>query len=182
MNTRLLSLSCVALLAAGFPAAQAEGKDVLKAGALSFQYAEPWENVSSGRPMRAGELRFKQSEEGLEDVDVIFFYFGQGQGGGIEANIERWIGMFEGEPKVERETDEIDGSKIHFLYASGTYLDGGAGGPFGGEKTARPGYTMLAAIVENEQGAVFLRLTGPEKSAAAAKEAFKALAISPFQE
>lgn len=160
----------------------ADEAKTLKAGALTFHYHAPWKDVSSGRPMRAGELKYEhKEEEGLEDVEVVFYYFGPGQGGGIEPNIQRWVGQFEGEPTVERETDEVDGNKIHYLYAKGTYLDSGMGGPFAGNKTAKEGYMMLAAIVENKEGAVFLKATAPEKSAEAIKDAFKKVATSPFE-
>lgn len=185
MKSRLLPhLTSLAILTLLAPVvAHSEDAENLKAGALVFHYAKPWENVSSGRPMRAGELKYDHTEEGLEDVEVVFYYFGPGQGGGIEPNIQRWVGQFEGEPSVERETVEVDGNKVHYLYAKGTFLDGGMAGPFSGApKTAKAGYMMLAAIVENEQGAVFLKATAPEKSAAAIKDAFKKLAESPFKD
>ncbi len=179
--TTLLLLPALALLATAGPA-RAEDAKTLQAGALTFEYGDPWKDVSSGRPMRAGELKYDHTEEGLEDVEVVFYYFGPGQGGGIEPNIQRWVGQFEGEPSVERETVEIDGHKIHYLYAKGTYLDSGMGGPFAGNKTPKAGYMMLAAIVENEKGAVFLKATAPEKSAEAIKDAFKKVAQSPFED
>ncbi|MCB1230192.1 MAG: hypothetical protein KDN19_08000 [Verrucomicrobiae bacterium] len=183
MNRRLHPHFFVLPLLAAFAiAAHAEDTKTLKAGALIFKYGKPWEDVSSGRPMRAGELKYDHTEEGLEDVEVVFYYFGPGQGGGIEANLQRWIGQFEGEPKVEKEIDEVDGHKIHYLYATGTYLDSGMGGPFASQKTPKPGYMMLAAIVESDQGAVFLKATAPEKSAEATKEAFKKVAASPFDD
>lgn len=175
----LLTLS---LAFGGAFTAAAEDPEPLKAGEFFFKFAKPWENVSSGRPMRAGELKYDHTEEGLEDVEVVFYYFGPGQGGGIEPNIQRWVGQFEAEPTVERESVEIDGHKIHYLYAKGTYLDSGMGGPFSGQKTAKPDYMMLAAIVESDQGAVFLKAAAPEKSAEAIKAAFKKLAQSPFED
>ena len=179
MKTRLLSL-VPALVALALLPASAEESGELKAGEFTFKFAKPWENVSSGRPMRAGELKYDHTEDGLDDVEIVFYYFGPGQGGGIEPNIERWIGQFDGEPKVERDVVEKDGHKIHYLYAKGTYLDSGMGGPFAGKKTAKEGYMMLAAIIESEKGAVFLKATAPEKSALATQEAFKKVAESPF--
>ncbi|MCB1064760.1 MAG: hypothetical protein KDN20_17805 [Verrucomicrobiae bacterium] len=183
MKNRLIPQLLLALsLAFGSSlSAQAADAEPLKAGEFSFKFAKPWENVSSGRPMRAGELKYDHTEEGLEDVEVVFYYFGAGQGGGIEANIQRWVGQFEAEPKIERETIEVDGHKIHYLYAKGTYLDSGMGGPFAGQKTSKPNYMMLAAIIESDQGAVFLKAAAPEKSAEAIKDAFKKLSQSPFE-
>lgn len=181
LTTLVASATCGGLLLA-LPSLRAEDQGSLTAGEFIFKFAKPWENVSSGRPMRAGELKYDHTAEGLEDVECVFYYFGPGQGGGIEANIERWIGQFDGQPKVERETAEHKGHKVHYLYATGTYLDAGMGGPFSGApKTPKPNSMMLGAIIESQQGAVFLKLTGPEKSVTAVKDAFKKLSISPFE-
>lgn len=164
--------------------AQDAAKDsgTVKAGEFTFKFAKPWQDITSGKPMRAAELKYDHTEEGYDDVECVFYYFGPGQGGGIDANIQRWVGQFDGEPKVERETAEHKGHKVHYLYAIGTYMDAGAAGPFSGApKTPKPNSMMLGAIVESEQGAVFLKLVGPEKSVAKIKDSFKKLSASPFE-
>lgn len=181
MKKPLLSLSLLPALAAlSLLPCSAEETGEVTAGEFTFTFAKPWEDISSGRPMRAAELKYTHSDEGLEAVEAVFYYFGEGQGGGIEPNIERWIGQFEGEPQVERETTEVDGRTIHYLYAKGTFLDSGMGGPFASKKTPKKDYMMLAAIVESDKGAVFVKATAPEKSALAAKDAFKKVVESPF--
>lgn len=149
----------------------------VKAGAFVFGYGKPWVEKPSSSSMRAGELTYKFDEsQNLEDVHAVFYYFGQGQGGDTEANIQRWIGQFQGTPKTETEVVEISGTKVTFLTAAGTYLE--SAGPFAGEKTAKPGYVLLGAVVESEQGNVFVKLFGPEKSVEQVKKPFRTLVRS----
>ena len=42
--------------------------------------------------------------------------------------------------------------------AHGTFLSGRPFGP----KTPKPGYALVAAIIEGKEGAVFIKMTGPK--------------------
>lgn len=170
-----------ALLIASFFAfdLKAEDKDTLIVSEFTFEFGEPWIRQQVMSPMRAGQLTY--DHETLDDVDVILYYFGEGQGGGTQANIDRWIGQFEGTPESETVEEEVGDRKITLLTAKGTYMES-MGGPFSGNKTAMPNYTMLAAILPSDKGAVFLKLTGPDASVEAMKDAFIELAKSPFSE
>lgn len=181
ISSLLVAGAALAVLSAAmFPAAaQEKATDSLTAGEFTFHYGKPWERQQVVSPMRAGQLKYVQEGEGLEPVEAVIYFFGPGGAGGVEANIQRWIGQFEGTPSVEQEEKEIDGKKVHFLYAKGTYLES-MGGPFSGKSAPKAGSMMLGAILESDKGAVFLKMTGPEKSVEAAKEAFIALARSPF--
>ncbi|MCB1236564.1 MAG: hypothetical protein KDM91_15965 [Verrucomicrobiae bacterium] len=159
----------------------AAAEESLVAGGLTFKFAKPWERLPSNSPMRAGELKYDHADEAMTDVTVVLYYFGAGDGGGVEANMQRWIGQFEGTPAVERETAEVASREIHYLSAKGTYLDSMPGAaPFAGPKTPKADYMMLGAVIEDEKGSVFLKMTGPAKSVEAVKAAFKKLAESPF--
>ena len=52
------------------------------------------------------------------------------------------------------------------------------GGPMKGEKTVKPGYRLLGAIVEGPGGNVFLKFTGPAKTIAANQQKFEQLLAS----
>lgn len=90
-----------------------------------------------------------------------------GAGGSVEANIERWCGQF-AQPDGSSTTDKastkklkIAGREVTLVDIAGTYKDS-PGGPFAGGKTIdRPGYRMLAAIVEGPDGNYFLKFYGP---------------------
>ena len=83
------------------------------------------------------------------------------------------------------------GKSGHGLGRKGALADGAACGkggvdsmpgaaPFAGPKTPKADYMMLGAVIEDEKGSVFLKMTGPAKSVEAVKAAFKKLAESPF--
>jgi hypothetical protein len=100
------------------------------------------------------------------------YYFGQGQGGSVDANIDRWVGQFqqpEGKPKIEKRT--IHGLKVTTVDVSGAYT--GMGGPRAPEGPPKQGYRLLGAVVEGPQGSVFFKFTGPSKTVAQNQAGFE---------
>jgi hypothetical protein len=114
-----------------------------------------------------------------EDGECAVYYFGPGQGGSVEANVDRWAGQFEqpdGGPS--RRVTQIRKQKINSLAVttidlSGTYT--GSGGPMARAKVSKPGYRLLGAIVEGLQGPLFFKFTGPAKTVAAGQASFEAM-------
>ena len=159
----------------------ADEKETLKVREFTFKFGDPWIRQQVTSSMRAGQLTYDHEDEKLKDVDVVLYYFGQGGGGGIQANIDRWIGQFDGTPESKVEEKEMGDRKVTFLTAKGTFMES-SGGPFSGNKTPRENYTMLAAILPSPQGAVFLKLTGPNDSVEAMKKEFEKFAGSPFED
>lgn len=108
--------------------------------------------------------------------DCGVYYFGPGQGGSVQANLERWIGQFvqtDGKPsrdvaKVAKRT--IHGLQVTTVDVSGAYT--GMGGPSLQPGPAMPGYRLLGAIVEGPQGTVFFKFIGPSKTVGANEAAF----------
>jgi hypothetical protein len=107
-------------------------------------------------------------------------YFGPGQGGGIDANVERWKGQVlgaDGKPapaKIDKRT--VRGVPITIIDASGTYT--GMGGPMSGGSKPVTGYRLIGAIAEGPGGNVFFKLTGPAKTIAAEQKNFDQLLAS----
>lgn len=89
-------------------------------------------------------------------------------GGGVEANIARWIGQFrdvqptaEGE-KAKIDKQEVAGMPLVVVDISGTFLDSPRG-PFG-PKTPLPNHRMLGAILQTPgAGAYFFKFVGPQE-------------------
>ena len=101
--------------------------------------------------------------------ECVVNYFGQGQGGTVDANVQRWTGQFQGgQPKVTKKT--VHGLPVTMIDMSGTYT--GMGGPMATAKSSKPGYRLLGAIVEGPQGSVFFKFTAPSKTVAANQKAF----------
>ena len=141
-----------------------------------FSFEAPLATKTPLRPMTKGGVVIPSGEG--KTLDANFYFFGTGQGGSVEANVARWIGQFEGEPKVEKEESTHGDRKVIILKAKGTYLDGRPFGP----KTPKEGYALLGAIIEGGVGPVFVKLYGPEAEVAATEAAFKKLVTSPFGE
>ena len=120
--------------------------------------------------MRAATYVVPAAAGDAEAGECAVFYFGPGQGGGVDENIKRWIGQFEGGPAASKPAQTtIAGMKVTTIEHSGTYM---AGGPMTQARTPKPGYRLIGAIVEAPEGAVFFKLTGPAKTVQAAKAAF----------
>ncbi len=131
-------------------------------GGLSVLMPKGWEEVKPSSSMRIAEYRLPG--EG-EEVLLAVFYFGRGQGGSVQANIDRWIGQFrqpdgsDSRDHSKQWSEDIAGLPVTMVEVSGTYsvgaMSGGGGGPL-------ENYRMLGAIVESGQGPFFFKLTGPE--------------------
>lgn len=136
----------------------AEAPATFKVSEFTFSRPAAWEWVESTSSMRKAQL--KVNGEDKQSAEVIFFYFGPGGGGGTQANIERWLAQFK-EPKdqLKSKTEQgtASGRKVSFVQAEGTYMSGMPGGP----KTAQPNAMLLGAILESDEGNVFIRMTGP---------------------
>jgi len=104
------------------------------------------------------------------------YYFGSGQGGSVQANLDRWIGQFQqADGKPSKEAAKIVKRTVHgwpvtTVDVSGAYT--GMGGPTAQAGPAMPGYRLLGAIVEGPQGSIFFKFTGPAKTVAANQAAF----------
>jgi hypothetical protein len=107
--------------------------------------------------------------------DLAVFYFGAGQGGNVEANIERWIDQVEaapGTPKPERGTLDANGLKVSWVDVHGTLKPNAMGmGPSTPVTNAR----LFGAVVEGPGGPWFFKVTGPDKTLAPQRDAFFAM-------
>jgi hypothetical protein len=102
-----------------------------------------------------------------EPAEVNVFYFGSGQGGDVEANLERWAGqMSDTAGAPERSTFDVNGLPAHLITVEGAY-SGGMGGPMGGGGAAKPGHRLVGVVLAAPQGNVFFKLTGPVATARA---------------
>lgn len=139
-------------------------------GAVKWTAPARWEaKPASG--MRAATYLIPPATGDIEGAECAVF---ENLGGGVQDNIDRWIGQFEktdDAPKQKRET--ISGMNVTTVDVSGTLKGGGPMmGQSGGSKA---GYRLLGVIVEGPEGDVFFKLTGPAKTVAGAKGEFQAM-------
>ncbi|MCS1407398.1 MAG: hypothetical protein M2R45_00556 [Verrucomicrobia subdivision 3 bacterium] len=156
--------------------AQGGGKKTFKVSEFTFVRPDAWGWVQPRSLMRKAQLSVP-GKEGGEKGEVVFFHFGPGNAGGTQANIDRWFRQFQ-EPKAQlnarTETSKVGDTPISFVHAEGTYLSG----PPVGRKIPKRNFALLGAIVEAEQGFVFIKFTGPKAVVSAAESDFKTMVAS----
>jgi hypothetical protein len=163
-----LAASLLALAPAAFPAA------VGAAGGIQWTVPTRWTS-GGGSTMRVDTYTVPAAK-GAEPGECAVFFFGSGQGGGIDDNVARWGKQFEGAPAPKRATATVAGMRVTRAEVAGTYL--APGGPMMQSTGKRTGYRLLGAIVEAPEGNVFFKLTGPAATVGAAKADFDALVAS----
>src|SRR6478609_2698645 len=63
-------------------------------------------------------------------AEIGVFYFGPGQGGGVEPNIERWVNQFADASPAKRSEETVNGMKtVTVEIDKGTFQSGMPGGP-----------------------------------------------------
>ena len=146
------------------------------------RWSVPLEWIDLGsRSMRAAQYQLAPLGGEREAAELNVFFFGSRQGGGIDANIDRWVGQMSlpdgGDPKLaaERESLEVDGMPVHIVCLDGTYNAGGMG--MGGQTTPKENYRMVAVILEGPEGNVFFKLTGPERTAQAMEAGLREMVL-----
>jgi hypothetical protein len=154
----------------------ASGSPTAAAG-VAWTLPRAWE-VTGARPMRLATYRIRAIAGDPEDAECAVYFFGTGQGGTVEANLDRWTRQFtaaDGQsiPPSKIETRQVGGMKISTLAVSGTYLGGGA--MMTQQEVKKPNFRMRAAIIEAPEGLLFFKLTGPLNTVAAAEGDFNSL-------
>jgi hypothetical protein len=162
-----------------FAVQAAEAPPTIKVSELTFTRPASWEWMEITSEMRKAQLKVVDAKT-KASAEVVFFHFGPGNGGGTQANVDRWFRQFE-EPKEKMgaKTEEvtIGKHKVTFVEAGGTYRSGMPGGP----QTPMPDYALLAAIIEADGGSVFVKLTGPKDLAKASTPDFKKMVESALK-
>jgi hypothetical protein len=161
------------VLATGF--ARADDNATFNVGSLTFTRPAKWEWVEVTSEMRKAQLKVTNPDT-KETADVVFFQFG-GPAGGVQANVNRWLGQFT-EPrdqlKSKQEEVTVGKTKITYVQAEGTYKSGMPGGP----QTPVSDYGLCGAIIENEDGDIFVKMYGPKALVKASVADFKKMVES----
>lgn len=144
------------------------------AGGIQWKVPARW-TTGAGSSMRVATYAVAGAK-GAEAGECAVFFFGPGQGGGVDDNVARWAKQFEGAPKAETRTTAVAGLRVTRAQVAGTYL--APGGPMMQSTGKRAGYRLLGAIVEAPGGNVFFKLTGPAATVDAAQAEFDALVAS----
>src|SRR6266542_3696343 len=150
---RLGRVGLLLLLVAAAAGAAVEGT----AAGVKWMAPDSWK-LQAARQMRVATYDIPAAP-GSEPAECGVFYFGEGQGGGVEENFARWVKQFEGGGPPKKAEKTVHGLRVHTIDVSGTYL--ASGGPMMKSQGKKPGYRLLGAIVEGPQGNVFFKCVGP---------------------
>jgi len=140
---------------------------------LKFTPPPGWVAETPTSSMRQAQYRLPKTDGDPEDAELVVFYF-QGGGGGVQANIDRWIGQFsrpDGTPVTDAGTSHrtAHGIPLTVVDVTGTYV----GGMGSSETKAKTDFRMLAAVAEAGNGPWFFKLTGPAKTVAHWESSFQ---------
>lgn len=135
------------------------------------RYTPPavWQDLGPNA-MRKAQYRLAPVGGDNAPAEVNVFYFGAESGGGVDANLRRWIGQMElpdgGDPAAaaQRSSFTADGMAGHVVSLEGSFKSGG-GGPMGGSGVPMPGYRLVGVVLEGPEGSLFFKLTGPVATA-----------------
>jgi len=130
--------------------------------------------------MRAATYTIAPASGDRASAECGVYFFGAGQGGTVEANLERWKGQFKGldgkvaPAQIAKRT--VHGLTVTTIDTAGEYS--GLGGPMAAASRAVPGYRLLGAIVEASGGNMFIKFTGPAKTIAENQRKFEQMLAS----
>ena len=161
------------LLIASMQAESAAGLKWTAPAGWSSQGSAPFRVVTWKVPAAAGGDN--------NAAECIVYFFGPGQGGSVEANLDRWKGQFSqnGQPaeaKIAKRT--IHGVNMTTIDLTGTYT--ATGGQVKDGQGPLPGYRMVATVAEGPTGNLFIRFIGPEKTVTAGLPKYEQL-LNSFQ-
>lgn len=152
-----------------------EETKTVKLEGITLKTPANWKQQPPSNRLRLAQFVIPAAEGDKEPGELVVSFF-QGDGGGVDPNLKRWNEQYTGdERKIKLAKGTSPQGSYYWSDVSGTYLKSEGGGPFApGKKTPMPGYRTLSVILQvPDEGNYFLRLTGPEKTVAAAAENFR---------
>jgi hypothetical protein len=144
---------------------------------LKFEAPKGWKKEQPSSRMRYAQFRIPSVKGGGEDATLAVFHFAGG-GGGVQANLDRWIGQMRqpdgssSKDKVKITKKEYDDKTTHTLKVSGIFMDR-VGGPFAGKVVPKKGYRMVAVVLVTKPGNFYFKWTGPEATVRKWEEEFE---------
>jgi hypothetical protein len=175
MMTRTLSVGLVATIVGAIAAAD-DAPQTIKAGALSFKAPSTWKKEQPKSAMRSAQMKIEPATGDTEPAELVVFAFPNGAGS-VESNIDRWEKQFvdadQRTPKAKVEKRKGLNVDVTRVEVSGRFV--AAVTPGAATKNDKPEYRLLGAIVTTAETGYFFKLTGPDKTVAAASKGFDSL-------
>jgi hypothetical protein len=160
-------------------AAEGEKKGALVSiDGLSSRAPGDWKEEEATVQTRYKQFKLPKQGDDKAEAELVISFFGQGSGGGVDANIDRWKKQFEPpagksiDDVAKKEDLKIGEVKATYFDVSGTYLMKRRPFDPNEKPTPMPNYRMINIIFESPKGPYFFRLVGPEKTVTHHKKAF----------
>ena len=158
--------------AGGFPVSGPEGdQTVIEVGGLRMPKPVTWVWTKPSMQFRALQYAVPANGVNAPAAELVFSVFAGGDGGPIDANLDRWANQFrdgDAAAKSVRSEATVSGMRVLRIESVGAYMGMGAAAP-------RPGQMQLGAIVEAPGRNVFIKLVGPQATVESNRAAFDAL-------
>lgn len=148
---------------------------------LTFDVSTDWQSVQPKSRMRLAKYLLPGA---AGPAELVFYCFGRGQGGSMQANLGRWVTQFQNpddseKPAPHKQTrfgnEELNGL---IVTCQGTYAPTPMA-PHAPAATPKPNYALHAVIVENGPGGtVFAKTTGPRATVEAHTQTLNRMARS----
>jgi len=172
MVNRILGAALlIAGLCGGIDAQQQAGGTLVTLSNVSSRAPAEWKPVAGTGQFRHAEFVLPRAQGDARDAELIVFHFGAAGGGGAEANVARWKGMFQ-DAEAKTDTFTVAGAKVTYVDLTGTYMMRARSFDPNEKPQAQPNTRMLAVVFENPGGPYYMRLVGPQKTVAQHKPAF----------
>jgi hypothetical protein len=178
MKFSFLSTVLSLFIAINLSAQEAKAPAPLEVSEFTLKPSAAW-TAKEATGMKKGIFSYLKDGKPLMDADI--FCFGEGQGGDVASNVNRWEKQFQtgvdGKPaKAVMEIVKYGEAKAVMVEIKGTYLSG----PMMGEKTPVAGQTLVGAIMESTKGSVFIKMVGKDADVVAAKAEFRKMIDSAY--
>jgi len=145
-------------------------------GELRYKVPEGWVTEKPSSNMRAAQYKLPKAAGDAEDASLVLYFFGAGQGGSVQANIDRWVDQMQqpdgssSKDKAKTETLTVNGLKVTIVDVSGTYtaqMSPGSETHFNNSN-----YRLRAAVIETPKGNYYAKLIGPAQTVGHWDQAF----------
>jgi hypothetical protein len=148
-------------------------------GGIGWNIPSGW-TTGPANPMRVATYIINPIEGDKDNAECGVFFFEGGKGGGtVQANIDRWVGQMEQpDGKSSATVAKTSSFKANGLTITTVELSGifsMTTGPMMQVKEKKPGYRLVAAIIDGPQGPIFFKMVGPDKTVIAAVKDFMIL-------
>lgn len=142
------------------------------ATAASLKYDVPagWTTKAPSSAMRLADFVLPKVEGDGEDATLTIYHFGAQAGGGVQANLDRWVSQMsqpdgkDSKGLAKTSTAKQKNVSLTVIDLGGTYV--AETFPGSGQKLNKPGFQLKAAVVEGPGGPYYIKLVGPAKTVA----------------